>query len=115
MPSTPSAAPTPIPAFAPVDSPLSTGRFEGVEELEIEGRDGKSDEAVAVGVENWDDKLDEGVAAMVARATVYPNKAIAPTSDESDNVVVTITSRIEGHPEAYVNTMPSDTLDLQAA
>ena len=110
----PSATPTPIPATAPVDNRLSVGRFKGAEELEVESWVGKSDGAVAVGVENWDDISCEVIAAEVARATLYPIKAIAPTVDESFNVVVTITWSV-GHPEAYVNTRFLGTLDLQTA
>jgi hypothetical protein len=46
MPSTPSNTPSPIPAFAPVDNPLSIGLFEGAEGLEVESRDDKSDDAL---------------------------------------------------------------------
>lgn len=75
MPSTPNDTPSPIPTFSPVDNSLSVGLLEGAEGLEDESRDDKSGEAVAVGV---------------ARATLYPNTGIASTSDDSDNVVVTV-------------------------
>ena len=78
IPSTPSDTPSPIPALAPVDKPLS-----------------------------WGDKSDE---SEVARATLYPTIAIAPTLDDSDNVVVTFDGN---SPEAYVKTMPLDTLEVQ--
>jgi hypothetical protein len=78
---------------------LSIGRFEVAEGFEYE---------------SWDDKSDEAVAVVVACATLYPTIGIAATVDDSDNVVVTI-MWVVGHPEANVNTMSLDTLEIQRA
>ena len=94
----PSDAPSPIPTFAPVDNPSSDELFEGAvpvgderssEKLEVESRDEKSDEAVVKPAE------ESAVAVEVARATLNPTTAIAPTLDDADNVVVAIDQSVD--------------------
>jgi hypothetical protein len=110
MPSTPSDAPSPIPTFAPVDNPSSVELFEtdvpvgderSSEGPDVESRDKKSDEVVvelaersAVAVEVV--RAEESVVAVeVARATLNPTTAIAPTLDDTDNVVVAIDQSVD--------------------
>lgn len=97
MPSTPSEAPTPMPALTPVDNPSCLGLFIIVvvgnscsfEELDVEVR-----YEAAVG---FTDELDNIVE--VARAKLYPTTAMAPTLEEADNVVVAVDQSSEAPSE----------------
>lgn len=97
-PSTPRDIPSPMPTFTAVDIPLSVellpsaGFVEGgcwFGEVEAEDWDGP-----VVGLAG--ELCDVG---EVARATLNPTIAMAPTLDEVDNVVVAIDQRVEAPAE----------------
>lgn len=111
----PSEAPNPIPTLVFIDISLSletsvfvdtVGDASSVEEIEADEKDRPADGLAE----------ELGVGVGVTFATLNPTIAIAPTLDEADNVFVAVDQSADApeEVEAYVRTMPLDTLETQS-